>query len=521
MTAPTSRRHFGALMLSAAALAAPRGAGAQASSAPGAPRDLVIGMSGHPPALDPVLFNHTATRRVVPQIFDTLLAVDYAHGRGLRPALAEHAERVDERTLRVHLRRGVTFHDGSPFTAQDVAFSLGPDHLLGPGRSGNVVSQATLGRLERVDVVDDASVTVTAKGPDALLEQRLACWASQIVSKRAFEAAGSWDRWLAAPVGTGPYRFVDQQTDVRVRLRANAAYWGGPPPYASLEYRIVPEVGSRLAGLFAGDLHVVTDVPPDQFAVVARRPELAIVGGDVQNIRLLMFDCTDPVLRDARVRRAMSLALDRRLIVDSLWDGRISIPNGFQMASFGPSYIADFPAPAHDPEAARALLRAAGYSGQPIAYKALNNYYTLQIATAQAMIEMWRAVGLNVQLQILENLTQVLRRPIDALFDASASADLPDHLGQAWRLFGPSSQYANGLGLWRNDEYARLGGVLEQSVDARERSDAHRRMLEILANDDPPGLVLHMSGQFYAKRRDVAWQPVDTLDMDFGPFATG
>src|SRR5262245_41453114 len=94
---------------------------------------LVVAMSGFPPALEPVLYVHPATRRGAPQLFDTLTAFDQSRDMTLRPALAERWERLGDRALRLTLRRGVSFHDGSPFTAADVAFSLGPDHLLGPG----------------------------------------------------------------------------------------------------------------------------------------------------------------------------------------------------------------------------------------------------------------------------------------------------------------------------------------------------------------------------------------------------
>jgi peptide/nickel transport system substrate-binding protein len=513
-----NRRRFATASLGVALAAA---AGRPAPADAQARRSVIIGMPTYPPALDPVLFNHTPTRRIVPQLFDTLLAVDYDKGRTLRPALAEQVERIDAQSLRVRLREGVTFHDGSPLTAEDVAFSLGPDHLLGPNRAGNVVSMGTLGTLARVEIVDPGTVVVHAKGADALLEQRLASWASQIVSKRAFDAAGSWDRWAQAPVGSGPYRLVEQRTDVRVRLRANDSYWGGKPPFESVEYRHLPEVAARVSGLLAGDLDLITDVPPDQFATIRRRSDLEVVGGDVQNIRYLVFDCTDPVLRDVRIRRAMSLAIDRALIVSTLWDGGVSIPNGLQMASFGTSYVAEFPMPAYDPRAARDLLRQAGYGGELITYKLLNNYYGLQVATAQVMVEMWRSVGLNVKLQMLENFSQIYKTPIHAVFDNSATADFPDHLGQGWRVFGPRSQNVATLGIWRNDEYAQLGQILLDSVDPTERRNAHRRMLEILAHDDPPAILLHTSGQFYAKRRDIAWRPIDTVDMDFGPFNAG
>jgi peptide/nickel transport system substrate-binding protein len=91
----------------------------------------------------------------------------------------------------------------------------------------------------------------------------------------------------------------------------------------------------------------------------------------------------------------------------------------------------------------------------------------------------------------------------------------------SWRVFGPRSQNVTTLKIWRNDEYAQLGRVLLDSVDLAERRNAHRCMPEILAHDDPPAILLHTSGQFYAKRRDVAWRPIDSVDMDFGPFDTG
>ncbi|TIS04104.1 MAG: oligopeptide ABC transporter substrate-binding protein, partial [Mesorhizobium sp.] len=188
-------------------------------------RTIRIGMSGFPPAVEPALFNHTATRRIAPQMFDTLIRFDQTEKMALLPALAERWERVDGTALRLFLRKGVIFHDGNPFTARDVAFSLSPDHLLGPGKAGKSVAMQTLDTVDRVEVVDDHTVIVHAKGEDALLEKRLASWSSEIVGSRAFEAAGSWDKWIAAPVGTGPYRIVSQTLDVNVVLAAFDQYW--------------------------------------------------------------------------------------------------------------------------------------------------------------------------------------------------------------------------------------------------------------------------------------------------------
>ncbi|WP_245319860.1 ABC transporter substrate-binding protein [Bradyrhizobium sp. LMTR 3] len=358
-------------------------------------RRLRVGMSGFPNTFDPAIATDTAIRRIMPQLFDTLIAFDHTHGMALRPALAERWERIDAQSLRLSLRKDVIFHDGSPLTAEDVAFSLGPDHLLGPGRSGISEALQSLDRLRTVEIVDPYTIIVHAQGGDALLEQRLAAWGSEIVSKQAFTAAGSWERWTAAPVGSGPYRLVGHKLDVHITLAGHNAYWGGRPPFDGVEYRIIPELSARVNGLLAGELDLITDIPPDQFAGIHKRPDLEVLGGAVQNIRSLVLDQSDPVLKDARIRRAMSLALDRKLIVESLWENRLPIPNGYQLPSYGEGYIEDFPPLAYDPDKARELLAAAGYMGERITYRLLNNYYPNQVSGAQTMIEMWRAVGLT------------------------------------------------------------------------------------------------------------------------------
>lgn len=477
---------------------------------------LRVGMSAFPPAVEPALFNHTATRRVVPQIFDTLIGFDQTEKMALRPALAERWERIDGRALRLFLRKGVTFHDGSPFSARDVAFSLGPDHLLGPGKSGKTVAMQTLETLDHVEIVDDHTVIIHAKGDDALLEKRLASWSSEIVGSHAFEAAGSWDKWIAVPVGTGPYRIVSQTLDVNIVLAAFDEYWGGKPPYAGVEYRIIPELASRINALSAGEVDFITDLTPDMFTGIEGRQGLEVAGGAVQNTRSLAIDTTGPVLSKVGVRRALSLALDRKALVEALWQSRLSIPNGFQFSGFGEGYIEDFPALAYDPDLARKLLGESGYNGETITYKLLNNYYPNQVAGAQIMVEMWRAVGLNVEIQMMENFAQIEHKPINAIYDNSTTAIFPDLLAHAWRLLGPNGELPE-LGMWQDKEFFALGEKLKSTVASADRRGIIRRMLEIVDHENPPCIILHGSGQFYGKRKDVAWLPGQTLDLNFGP----
>lgn len=490
----------------------PRLAGAEAANR----TTLKIGMSGFPPAVEPVLYAHTATRRVAPQIFDTLIAFDQTPNMALRPALAERWERLNAKSVRLSLRKGVTFHDGGAFTAEDVAFSFSPQHLLGPDMAGKVTSMQTMDTIGTVEVIDSHTVIVHAKGDDALLEKRLASWGAEIVSKRAFDAAGSWDAWTAAPVGTGPYRIISQALDVNVKLASHDTYWGGLPLYVGIDFRIIPELASRMNALIAGEVDFITDIAPDMFPEIEKHPELEIAGGPVQNIRYLAIDETSPLLGKVGVRRALSLALDRKALVQALWQDRLAIPNGFQFPSFGEGYIEDFPALAYDPDLARKLLAESGYKGETITYKLLNNYYPNQVAGAQIMIEMWRAVGLNVEIQMMENFAQIQTKPVHAIYDSSSTAIFPDQLAHAWREFGPKGTLPK-VGIWSNDEYFSLGEKLKETADPQARRPIIRRMLEIIDRDDPPCVVLHGSGQFYGKRKDVAWAPGQTLDLNFGP----
>jgi peptide/nickel transport system substrate-binding protein len=134
------------------------------------------------------------------------------------------------------------------------------------------------------------------------------------------------------------------------------------------------------------------------------------------------------------------------------------------------------------------------------------------------MVEMWKAVGLNVRIEMMENFSQIQKKPVHAIYDTSSTAVFPDYLGHAWREFGPNGTLPRQVGIWRNEEHFALGAKLQDTFDVVERRKLVRRMLEIVDRDDPPCVVLHASGQFYGKRRDVPWIPGQTLDLNFGPF---
>ncbi len=464
---------------------------------------------------------------------ESLIGTAWTGDMGQVPELATAWRRIDDRTVEFDLRPGVRMHDGRVMGAEDVAFSIGGARLFGTGagREAGGITAGQSGReppaevvatakrtfpgLERIEVVREGVVRFVNRTPDVTIEGRLAQNVGVVLSRAAFEAAENWLAWARAPVGTGPYRVVEFRPDTALTFEAHDDYWGGRPPARRIRFLEVPEVASRVNALVSGEVDFATDIPPDQIAGVERNPRFEVLGSPINNIRVLAFDQTHAVLRNPLVRRALSHAIDRKAIVDSLWAGRTEIPRGLQLEFFGDMYIRDWDNPRFDPAEARRLLREAGYRGEPIPYRCLNNYYVNQTANAQVMVEMWRAVGLNVQLQMLENWSQILAPgPDRAIRDWSCTHVFSDPVGSLARAMGPGSPLQRQKE-WTQEEFNRLSAELEGSTDRARRRVVFRRMLEIIEREDPGYMVLHTAATFVAKRRDISWRAARGWPLDF------
>lgn len=501
----------GALALLVAALVTGT-ADAQADRHP----DLVIAVQDVRPTLEPGTDFSNVGWRVFANMYDTLIGYDFARDFAPVPRLAATWRRIDERTLELTLRDDARFHDGTPVTAEDVAFTFGPERMTGEAAPTRRVTAPFLGTIARVEVVGPRRVRVIASQPDPLLELRLASIPASIVSKAAYLAAPSFQEWQLKPVGSGPYRLRRLRTGVDVTLEAMDDHWSGRPPARSVRFWVVPEVAGRVAAVRSNEAQIATDIPPDLAAEIRTVPGVDFVGGPIANHRVLNYDANNPVLRDPRVRRALSLSIDRAAIVGTLWGGRVEVPRSHQFPAFRDLYLADWPKPEYDPDQARALLREAGYAGEAIEYRYIGyGYYTNEVQTAQVLAEMWRAVGLNIRLEAKENWSQIVAPEGRGIRNWSNTMALPDPVGALWRLHGARGPVQGSYKEWSNEEFNRLGAILEVSTDAEERREAWKRMLDIYDRIDPPGTVLHQLGIFYIKRDSVEWTPLPVEWMDF------
>ena len=433
------------------------------------------------------------------------------------PGLATEWRRVDERTVDLTIRPGVVMHDGRTLTAEDVAFTFGP-RMFGPNQPNDLaaVAKRYWPALEKVEVTGPLAVRFVNRTPDVTMEGRLAAGGSQVVSQAAYQA-GDWASHARKPTGTGPYRVTEFRPDVSLTLEAHDAYWGGRPPLRSIRFLEVPEAAARADGLLSGQYDLATDIAPDQIAAIERNPRYEVAGGLVPNHRIINFDNKHPALRDPRVRLAMAHAVDGQAIVDALWAGRTRVPPGLQWEFYGPMFVEGWTVPKYDPALARTLLRDAGYKGEPVPYRIRNNYYTAEIATAQVLAEMWRAVGMDVGIEVKENWSQVLATtPPRGLRDWSNSAVFDDPVSSLVNQHGPNgAQQQNGE--WTNAEMNRLSVELETGTDPARRRAAFARMLQITERDDPAYIVLHQNASFTAKRRDLKWRASPSFFLDLGP----
>ncbi|PTM40629.1 ABC transporter substrate-binding protein [Bosea sp. 124] len=479
--------------------------------------NFTVAVADLPATLEPARELSNVGTRVTYSIFDTLIRRDFlgaADGGGseLKPHLATTWQRVSPQELIVTLRQGVKFHNGDELTSDDVAYTFRDGRLWGekaqiPG------GRAYFGVLASVEPIDRYTIRFRTKVPDVLLEQRLASWCAWIVNKRAYEEMG-FEGYSRKPVATGPYRVVSHNAADTTVLTAFDDYFMGKPTAARVSFKRVPELAARVAGLVAGDYDLITNIPPDQMSVVGGYKDIDVRSVVLANVHVLAFNEQDKVLADKRVRQALAYAIDRQQLVDTLWQGTAKIPESHNFPEYGQMFVEGRKLP-HDPQKARALLKEAGYKGEPIVYRTMANYYTNALEAAQIMVEQWKAVGINASLQVVEN-SALMRGPGVQIFNWSNSTRLPDPLGAIWVAWGPAGEAQVGKFWTSTAAFNKAGNALEAEVDPARRKALFTEMLEVY-EDEVPATILYQPSEAYAIKRSISWRPTTFYFMDLRP----
>ena len=390
-------------------------------AAPAAAQELRIGMRDDPDILDPTLSRTYVGTLVMTAMCDKLF--DFDANQAIVPVLATGYEWVDPLTLLIRLRPGVVFQDGEPMDAAAVKYTL-DRHAGMPGS----FRRNEIGAMERVEVVDPLTVRVVLKQPFSPFIAVLTDRAGMVVSPRAAEAAGK--EFGLHPVCAGPFSFVQRVAQDRVVLERFARYWdAGRIHYDRVTYRVFPDSTVRLSNLQAGALDIAEVAPLDVPAAEKdARLQVVSVGGLGYGALSVNLAGTSPLAKDARVRQALSLALDRSALSQVVFGGLYQ-PNMQAIAPGSPYYVPGVAVPGRDVAGARALLQQAGVTA-PLRVDLLV-YNTPQGVQAGEVIQaMANEAGFDVH---------VVAAEFGAVIAATARGDFQVTLGGWSGLLDPDS----------------------------------------------------------------------------------
>ena len=331
-------------------------------------------------------------------VWDALIYRDPSTG-AYKPMLAIAWHWVDPVTLDLTIREGVTFHDGSPLTVDDVVFTI--NYVLSP--ESKIVTQQDVDWLSSAERLDDHTARLRLKAPFPAAMEFLA-GPIQILPQAYIKAVGI-DGFAKKPVGSGPYR-VTEVSSSGVRMVRNPNYWKdspiGQPKIGAIEFRAIPLAETRLAELMTGGVDWIWRVAADQALQLAAVPNITVVNSETMRTGSVLFDTQghsgpNSPFKDVRVRRALSYAVDRKAMVDNLMRGKSDVMSAFCFpAQFGCTQ--DVPKYSYDPAKAKALLAEAGYP---------NGFDTEIWAYSdrdyvEALIGYYRAVGVRAKLVFMQ-----------------------------------------------------------------------------------------------------------------------
>lgn len=469
------------------------------------PTVIVIAQTQDMQTGDPHKTAVSHTYNVLSNIYDTLIARDAQYR--LKPGLAVSWQRVEPTTWEFKLRRGVKFHNGEPFDARSVKFSI--ERALDPRTRW--VGAGSFRPIKSVVVVDDFTVRILTDRPWPLLPRYMPFFGPRIVPPQYIEKFGD-DVFARQPVGTGPYRLVTWARDDRVELAANGNYWGGEPRIGRVIIRTIPSESSRLAELLAGSVDLINLVSPEVFDAIRQSPRNKLVASPSAGIYFMALNLVnlprDKPLADKRVRQAINLAIDRKAIIDGVMRGGVSPLATFCVGfSFGcDTAIPPFP---FDPQRARVLLREAGHAaGFDFAISTTDGGYPQDRNITLAVADQLSKIGIRARVVVSEYSGQIQSVIDRKLREDAWFTRFTDYTGAAggipYRAFHPIGGYS----LWVPGipEVIDLMEKSELAVDeASIKEFLHR--LQLAFKDEAPLIPLLTSPNVYGMKRDLEFTP--------------
>ncbi|MGE5097313.1 MAG: ABC transporter substrate-binding protein [Betaproteobacteria bacterium] len=495
------KRFLAALVLTLASFAA----GAQ---------NLTLGTKLELNTLDPHFFAAFPTNSSMQYFFDKL--VEYDDKLHVVPSLATSWKVVDNLTWEFRLRDGVAFHDGTPFTADDVIFTI--DRVPNVPNSPNSFAQFTRG-IESVKKVDDHTIVIRTKAPNPQLLSDLAN--IFIISSKAAKGAATADfNSGKAVVGTGPYKLVEWVNGDHLVVERNDRYWGGKPQWARVTEKVIAKDPPRLAALLAGQVDAIDAVPIADLERLRREGRFALYRGPAAIVHYVALDSArdespfvtakdgKPLgknpLKDARVRKALSLALNRDAIVQRIMEGS-GQPASQLLPEQYPTASRTLKPDPFDAKKAQALLKEAGWGdGFRLVLHATGDRYPNDSAVAQAIAQMWTRIGIKAEVEVLPGAVFFTRASKQEFSAFAAEYGAEDSMNSLRALIA-TYDATKGFGTANRTRYSNpaVDNLLTEALatlDERERQDKLERAINTAMADEPLIPVYYPIFDFAARK---------------------
>ncbi|MEN5114076.1 ABC transporter substrate-binding protein [Brevundimonas diminuta] len=429
---------------------------------------LILGLPLEPPNLDPTSGAAAAVDEVVyANVFEGLTRL--TQNGAVAPSLAESWEAApDGLTWTFHLRRGVTFPDGSPFDASVAKFSL--DRITAEGSTN--AQKALFEPISNVEVVDPATIRIHLSRPMATLPYVLA-WGDAVMVSPKSAATNA-----VTPVGTGPFKLQSWQRGSQLTLIRRDGYWGTPPRLNTVVFRFISDPTAAFAAVSAGDVDAFPNYPaPENVAQFQRDRRFRVVVGASEGKVILGINNTKAPFNDVRVRRALSYAIDREALIQGAMFG-FGQPIGSHYSRQAPGYVDLTGLYPHDPAKARQLLAEAGYpNGIDVTLRLPPRPYARR--SGEVLISQLAEAGIRAKIENLEWaqwLDQVFkRRQFDLTIVEHVEPMDYDIYGRKDYYFGYDSPAFNAL-------LAQVNAAPDEPTRNRLLGDLQRRIADDAVN---------------------------------------
>jgi peptide/nickel transport system substrate-binding protein len=486
-------------------------------------REVAIGLQAAITSIDPHYHNLSPNNSLLLHVFEPLIKRD-ANGK-LVPGLATAWRAMDDLTWEFKLRRNVKFHDGSPFTAEDVAFTL----KRVPNVPNSPSSFATFTRpIVEVKVVDPYTIVFRTATPHVLLPSDLASVA--IVSRLHGEKATTEDYNSGkAAIGTGPYKFAEYVPNQRIVFTANYGYWGGEEPWDKVTFKILTNSAARVAALLSNDVQLIETVPTSDIARLSHDPRFDVVD-KVSNrvIYVHLNQSTEKAppfvtakdgkpldknpFRDARVRKALSMAINRDAIDQRIMEGK-AVPAAQLLPDIFPGTSKKLKPLKYDPEGAKKLLAEAGYpNGFALTIFGPNNRYINDDKIAQAIAQFYSRAGIDAKVETMPSsvyFTRATKLEFGYMLLGWGTESMEQ--GSGLRSLLATYDAQKGMGVTNRGRYSNpaFDKVLEEAMvtmDDRKRYAMIEQAAEIAMNDT--GLIpIHYEVSTWATTKGYRYTP--------------